>query len=209
MSTRPDELVAVPPSGTVTFLFTDVEGSTVRSERDPEVMSSALSEHDSILKSTIEGNGGFVFATGGDGFAAAFKNAMSALQAAVDAQRGVLLPVRMGLHTGTAEERDGNYFGRTLNRAARVMSAGHGGQILLSDVTAGLVRDDAELTDLGEHRLAGLEAPMRLWQVGSAAFPPLRTATHAAGNLPTPLDRFVGRVKKSQCYRSCWKRSGW
>ena len=196
MSMRPDDPVAVPPSGTVTFLFTDVEGSTARWERDPEVMSSALSEHDSILRSTIEGNGGFVFATVGDGFAAAFKDAPAALQAAVDGQHRVALPVRMGLHTGTAEERDGNYFGRTLNRAARVMSAGHGGQILLSDVTAGLVRDDADLTDLGEYRLAGLEAPMRLWQVGSAAFPPLRTATHAAGNLPTPLDRFVGRVEE-------------
>ena len=90
----------------------------------------------------IEANGGVVFSTGGDGFAAAFADAAAAVRAAVDAQERVRLPVRMGLHTGTAEERDGNYFGRTLNRAARIMAAGHGGQIVLSDVTAGLVRDE-------------------------------------------------------------------
>ena len=87
-------------------------------------MSEALTEHDVLLRSTIEANGGVVFSTGGDGFAAAFADAASALRAAVEAQDRVRLPVRMGLHTGTAEERDGNYFGRTLNRAARIMSAG-------------------------------------------------------------------------------------
>ena len=193
-----DGQVAARPSGTVTFLFTDIEGSTVRWEQDPTAMSAALSEHDDFLRSTIEANGGIVFATGGDGFAAAFDDAAKAVQAAVDGQGRVGLPVRMGVHSGNAEERGGNYFGRTLNRAARVMAAGHGGQILLSDVTAGLVRDDVEVTDLGEHRLVGLEAPMRLWQVGHVQFPPLRTATSSTGNLPVPLDTFVGRVDELQ-----------
>ena len=187
---------AARPSGTVTFLFTDIEGSTVRWERDPTAMSAALSEHDDLLSSTIEANGGVVFSTGGDGFAAAFVDAASALRAAVDGQGRLGLPVRMGLHTGTAEERDGNYFGRTLNRAARIMSAGHGGQILLSDVTAGLVRDDVEVTDLGEHRLAGVETLMRLWQVGHDRFPSLRTVSAEVGNLPVPLDSFVGRASE-------------
>jgi predicted ATPase/class 3 adenylate cyclase len=188
--------VAARPSGTVTFLFTDIEGSTVRWERDPDAMGAALTEHDDFLRSTIEDNGGTVFSTGGDGFAAAFADAASALQAAVDGQGRLGLPVRMGLHTGSAEERDGNYFGRTLNRTARIMSAGHGGQILLSDVTAGLVRDDVEVTDLGEHRLAGVETPMRLWQVGHVQFPPLRTVSLATGNLPVTLDSFVGRTNE-------------
>ena len=187
-------MVVALPSGTVTFLFTDIEGSTVRWELDPHGMSDALTEHDVLLRSMIEANGGVVFATGGDGFAAAFADAASAVRAAVDAQERVRLPVRMGLHTGTAEERDGNYFGRTLNRAARIMATGHGGQVVLSDVTAGLVRDEVSVTDLGEHRLAGVERVMRLWQVGGRAFPPLRTSSVISGNLPIPLDRFVGRL---------------
>ncbi len=186
-----------PPSGTVTFLFTDVEGSTPRWEDDPDAMSEALAEHDALLRAMIENFGGVVFSTGGDGFAAAFSDAASALGAALDVQAGVRLPVRMGLHTGTAVERDGDYFGRTLNRAARIMSAGHGGQIVVSDVTAGLIRDEtANLMDLGEHRFAGVEVPIRLWQVGSGEFPPLRTSTAVAGNLPDPLDSFVGRSEE-------------
>ena len=168
------------PSGTVTFLFTDIEGSTVRWELDPGGMSEALAEHDLVLRSTIETNGGTVFSTGGDGFAAAFGDAASALNAAAEAQERLRLPVRMGLHTGTAVEREGNYFGRTLNRAARIMSAGHAGQIVLSDVTAGLIRDEVHVTDLGEHRLAGVERAMRLWQVGGREFAPLRTSTAVA-----------------------------
>jgi predicted ATPase len=180
----------------VTFLFTDIEGSTVRWELDPKGMSEGLTDHDVLLRSTIDAHGGVVFSTGGDGFGAAFADAVSALRAAVDAQDRVRLPVRMGLHTGTAEERDGNYFGRTLNRAARIMAAAHGGQIVVSDVTAALIRDDCEVTDLGEHRLAGVERVMRLWQVGGREFPPLRTSTAITGNLPTPLDSFVGRIEE-------------
>ncbi len=160
-------------------------------------MSEALAEHDALLRTTIDAHGGTVFSTGGDGFAAAFSDAAAALRAALDVQRCVGLPVRMGLHTGTAVERDGDYFGRTLNRGARIMSAGHGGQIVVSDVTAGLVRDDsADLTDLGEHRFVGVDDPIRVWQVGGRKFPPLRTSTAAAGNLPDPLDTFVGRTEE-------------
>ena len=100
----------------------------------------------------------------------------------------------MGLHTGVAEERDGNYFGRTLNRAARIMAAGHGGQILLSDATAAMLRGETVLADLGEHQLTGLGAPLRIWQVGGELFPALRTSTVVVGNLPVPLDSFVGRT---------------
>jgi class 3 adenylate cyclase len=97
-----------PPSGTVTFLFADIEGSTPRWEHDPDAMSEALAEHDALLRSTIDAHGGTVFSTGGDGFAAAFSDAVAALRAALDVQGRVGLPVRMGLHTGTAVERDGN-----------------------------------------------------------------------------------------------------
>ena len=163
------------PTGTVTFLFTDIEGSTALWEQD-DSMGVSLAEHDQLLLSTIRDHGGYVFASGGDGFAAAFSDPVAALRAAIETRAGLLLPVRMGLHTGTADERDGNYFGKTLNRGARVMAAGHGGQILMSDATASLVCDETRLTDLGVHRFAGLEAPLRLWQVGVEQHPALRTA---------------------------------
>jgi len=160
-------------------------------------MSEALAEHDALLRSTIEAHGGTVFATGGDGFAAAFDDAASALRAALDVQERVGLPVRMGLHTGTSVERDGDYFGRTVNRAARIMAAGHGGQVVLSDATAALLRDEhADLADLGEHRFVGVKDSIRVWQIGKREFPPLRTSTAVAGNLPEPLDSFVGRAEE-------------
>ena len=134
--------VVALPTGTVTFLFTDVEGSTRRWEGDPRAMGALLAEHDEVLRSVIDSHGGYVFSTAGDGVAAAFADPLEAVTAAMEAQETLSLPVRMGVHTGTAEERAGNYFGRTLNRAARVMSAGHGGQILISDATAALVGDD-------------------------------------------------------------------
>jgi class 3 adenylate cyclase len=132
------------PSGTVTFLFTDVEGSTAGWEQRPESMDSALATHDAILKSAIGAHGGVVFATAGDGFAAAFSRADAALRAAIEAQvslagarwsEGLALMVRMGLHTGESHERDGNYFGPAVNRAARVMDAANGRQILASSAT--------------------------------------------------------------------------
>ena len=152
--------MGVVPRGTVTFLFTDVEGSTRLWEEDGEAMRSALAAHDRILRSVIEAHDGYVFSTAGDAFCAAFSTPGQAVGAAVEAQRRlgaesgpVALRVRMGLHTGTAEERDGDYFGPAVNRAARVMSAGHGGQVLLSLVTEELVRDrlpdDVSLAGVG------------------------------------------------------------
>jgi class 3 adenylate cyclase len=152
------------PSGTVTFLFTDVEGSTRLWEADADLMRSALAFHDEVLRSVIEANGGWLFKHTGDGVCAAFGSPSAAIEAAVGAQRGLELPVRMGVATGEAQERDGDYFGPALNRVARVMGAGHGGQILVADSTAALV-DGAELLDLGEHRLRDLLGATRLFQV--------------------------------------------
>ena len=127
------------PSGTVTFLFTDVEGSTRRWEADPEGMRAALAAHDEVLRSAVEAHGGWLFKHTGDGVCAAFSVAADAVAAAVDAQRRLGLPVRMGVATGEAELRGDDYFGPALNRAARVMGAGHGGQILVGAATAALV----------------------------------------------------------------------
>ena len=141
-----------PPSGIVTFLFTDVEGSTRRWEADADGMRAALAAHDQVLRQAIEIRGGWLFKHTGDGVCAAFASPRSAVDAAIAAQLALELPVRMGLATGEAELRDGDYFGAALNRAARVMAAGHGGQILLTDSTAVLV-SGIDLMDLGPRRL--------------------------------------------------------
>ncbi len=130
------------PTGTVTFLFTDIEGSTTRWEQHREAMQTALARHDAILREAVEGHGGVVFKTMGDAFYAAFATAQDALAAAVAAQHVLQtetwdpaighVRVRMALHTGAAEQRDGDYFGPPLNRVARLLAAGHGGQTLLS-----------------------------------------------------------------------------
>src|SRR5215211_1398198 len=156
--------VVSPPTGTVTFLFTDIEGSTKLWEHDAQAMQAALARHDEVLRGAIEERGGYVFKTVGDAFCAAFPTAPNALEAALSAQRTLFatewnesepLRVRMALHTGAAEERDGDYFGPPLNRIARLLSAAYGGQVLLSLATQELVRDqvpaDVELWDLGEH----------------------------------------------------------
>lgn len=187
------EQVANPPTGTVTFLFTDIEGSTSMWEKNPVQMQADLARHDQILRSNIEGNGGYVFKTVGDAFCAAFITAKEALEAALASQRALLaepwdekgsgVRVRMALHTGATEERDGDYFGPPVNRVARLLSAGHGGQILLSAVTYGLVRDNLEpgtdLRDLGEHRLRDLKYTERIYQFVvsdlASEFPPLKT----------------------------------
>jgi class 3 adenylate cyclase len=138
--------VASPPTGTLTFLFTDLEGSTKMWERNTPAMQVALARHDEILKRAIEQRGGYIFKTVGDAFCCAFPTALDALEA----QRRLLslewedkeaLRVRMALHTGAAEERDGDYFGPPANRVARLLSAGHGGQVLLSLAAQELVRD--------------------------------------------------------------------
>ena len=140
--------MTVRPSGTVTFLFTDIEGSTRRWEADPEAMRVALAAHDDVLRSAVDGHGGWLFKHTGDGVCAAFGSPRAAIDAAVDAQRRLGLPVRMGIGTGEAELRGNDYFGPALNRASRVMTAGHGGQILVAASTAALV-DGVELEALG------------------------------------------------------------
>jgi len=190
------------PSGTLTFLFTDIEGSTRLWQTAPADMPDALARHDSILRAAIEGHGGYVFSTGGDGFAAAFPRAAEGIAAAVEAQAALAgadwpetapIRVRMALNTGEAEERDGDYFGTAVNRAARLMAAGHGGQVLVSAVTAGVV-DVAGLVDLGEHLLKDLSTPQRVFQVGDGRFPPLRSVDAVPGNLPTMLTELIGRT---------------
>src|ERR1700755_2187508 len=146
---------AAAPSGAVTFLFTDVEGSTRRWEADADAMRAAMAVHDEVLRKAIESHGGWLFKHTGDGVCAAFASPRSAVDAAVAAQQALELPVRMGLATGEAELRDGDYFGVALNRAARVMAAGHGGQILMTESTAGLI-SGVDLIDLGPRRLRDL-----------------------------------------------------
>jgi class 3 adenylate cyclase len=148
-----------PPTGLASFLFTDVAGSTRLWEEDADAMATSLRNHDQILRSAIETNRGYVFSTAGDAFAAAFPTAEAAVAAALAAQLelraadwpGPAIQVRMGIHTGSAEERGGDYFGPVLNRAARIMSAGNGGQLLISSVTADLLSDRAPES----HRLEG------------------------------------------------------
>ena len=202
-----------PPTGTLTFLFTDIEGSTKLWERGPEAMSEALSRHDKILRETIEIHGGHVFKTVGDSFCAAFSTATDALEAGVESQRKLFssewgqtgpLRVRMALHTGAAEERDGDYFGPPLIRVARLLSAAYGGQVLLSLTTQELVRDqlpaDGELWDLGEHRLKDLGRPEHVFQLATSDltvdFPPLHTLDVHPNNLPLQSTPLVGRERE-------------
>ena len=129
----------------MTFLFTDIEGSTRRWEADADGMRKALAAHDEVMRSAIEAHAGWVFKHTGDGVCAAFGSPKAAVDAAVAAQRALELPARMGIATGEAELRGEDYFGAVLNRAARVMAAGHGGQILLAESTAGLLMADDPL----------------------------------------------------------------
>jgi hypothetical protein len=180
----------------VTFLFTDVEGSTRRWEADAEEMRTALAAHDEALRSAIEGHGGWLFKHTGDGVCAAFASPRSAVDAAIAAQRELQLPVRMGLATGEAEMRDGDYFGRVLNRAARVMATGHGGQILLADSTGVLLRG-VDLIDLGTRRLRDVPTPIGVFQVRAPGlatdFPPLRALDTSPGNLRRVTSSLIGR----------------
>jgi predicted ATPase/class 3 adenylate cyclase len=185
------------PSGVVTFLFTDIEGSTRRWEADGDAMRSALVMHDDVLQRAIDGHDGWLFKHTGDGVCAAFESPRSAVDAAVAAQRRLELPVRMGIATGEAELRGDDYFGSVLNRAARVMAAGHGGQILVDGTTAGLATD-ADLVDLGARRLRDISKPVSLFQVCAPGlqsdFPPLKTADVVQGNLRLPATSFHGRI---------------
>jgi predicted ATPase/class 3 adenylate cyclase/DNA-binding CsgD family transcriptional regulator len=190
----------------VTFLFTDVEGSTRLWEEHPAAMPDVLAVHDEVVRGAVAAHAGDVFAATGAGFAVAFTDARDAIDTAVDIQRrlgtqrwpgSVALAVRMGLYTGVAEARDGLYEGPVPNRAARVMAAGHGGQVLVGAPTAALV-DDVELADLGEHRLKDLAGVEHLFQVRAdgirADFPALRALDARAGSLPAARTALVGRA---------------
>src|ERR687894_1900122 len=201
------------PTGTVTFLFTDVEGSTKLWERYPEAMQATMARHDEVLREVMDSSGGFVFKTVGDAFCVAFSSASHALEAALAAQRALLsegqektgpLRVRMALHTGSADERGGDYFGPPVNRVARLLSAGHGGQVLLSSATQELVRDalpeGTKLRYLGERRLKDLIRPERVFQLIASdlppSFPPLKTLDARLNNLPSQPTPLVGRERE-------------
>jgi class 3 adenylate cyclase len=201
------------PNGTITFLFTDIEGSTQLWEKHPEVMPAALARHDLLLHAAIELHAGRVIKTTGDGILAVFASAADAVRAVVDGQRALQaepwpglgsVRARMALHTGEAEPRDGDYYGPVLNRTARLMAVAAGGQVVLSQTTADLLHDrlpgEVSLRDLGEHRLKDLVRPERVYQVlalGLAAdFPPLNSLNAFPHNLPVQLTSFVVREKE-------------
>ncbi len=186
----------------MTFLFTDIEGSTRQWEESPE-MHERVERHFVVLRAAVDEGGGEVFATMGDGIAAAFTSVDGALLAAVTAQQqmsSIGLSVRMGIHTGEVERVGDDYRGRSVNRAARIMAVGHGGQILLSDVSAALARSGSArstMTDLGTHRLRDLTDPERVWQVVHPdlrrQFPPVRGLDTYSNNLPVQRSSLVGR----------------
>lgn len=203
------------PTGTVTFLFTDIENSTQLWEQHPKAMKTALAQHDDTLKQAIESNHGHIIKTTGDGFHAVFMTAIDSVNAALDAQHAlqtseffeiseVSLRVRMGLHTGEAEFRDNDYYGGTLNRAARIMSIGHGGQILISEITLQVAREhlpaDISALDLGQHYLKGLNRPEHIFQLNAPNlrqdFPALKSQSHKTNNLSTQLTSFIGRERE-------------
>ncbi|HZE48305.1 MAG TPA: tetratricopeptide repeat protein [Jatrophihabitantaceae bacterium] len=214
-----DQESRLPPTGIVTFLFTDIEGSTRNWEWHPAEMAAALTAHNTVLRRGISANRGTVFETAGDSFVAIFERAPDALSAALDAQRALAdiawpdsigpLKVRMALHTGPAEMRpDGYYAQHTLSRLSRILASGHGGQVLVSSATRDLIEGSlpvgVELSALGEHRLKDLIAPQQIFQVTApeppwrlpVAFPPLRTLDARPNNLPAQLTALIGREKQ-------------
>ncbi|MGE5264534.1 MAG: ATP-binding protein, partial [Acidobacteriota bacterium] len=206
------------PSGTVTFLFTDIEGSTALAQQYPDAVPALLARHQTLVREAVERHQGHVFQIIGDAICAAFRTAPDALNAAVEAQRALLretwspaaIRVRMGIHTGIAQAGTvdvitGGYSGySTLARVQRVMATAHAEQILLSNTTAELLRGELPagiaMRDLGEHRLKGILNPERLWQVIAPDLPqdfaPLQTLNAIPNNLPIQLTSFVGREKE-------------
>lgn len=201
----------LPQTGVLTFLFTDIEGSTTRWDRSPDAMADALAAHDAIVSRAIELHHGSVFKRVGDAFCCVFPAPLDAALAAIETQRQLArypwdravgeIRVRVALHTGSALSSQDDYLGPALNRVSRLMSAGHGGQILLSAATAALVRDElpggVECVSLGTHRLRDLTQPETIFQLGAQGlqkdFPPLRTLDVRPNNLPVELTSFVGR----------------
>ena len=203
-------MIMALPCGTLTFLFTDIEGSTRLWEQQPAEMQVALSHHDEVLRGSIQSHSGHVFKAAGDGFCAVFSRATEAIACALEAQRSLLpladhptapIRVRMALTTGDAELRDDDYFGACLNRCARVLSAAHGGQVLIAASTASVAGEDlpaaATLQPLGKHRLRDLTAPEELFQLCHADlptdFPPLRSLERFQHNLPVTTTRLIDR----------------
>jgi predicted ATPase/class 3 adenylate cyclase len=198
------------PSGTVTFLFTDIEGSTERWERHRAEMQNAVRRHEEIMRAAIAAHDGYVFKTVGDAFCATFRTAPEAIAAALDAQRALSaedfsavegLKVRMAIHTGLSYERSGDYFGPTVNRVSRLLSIGHGGQVLISGTTADLAQGEmppkTTFRDLGSQRLKDLAQPEQVYQLVAPElaqdFPPLRSLDALPNNLPLQITSFVGR----------------
>ena len=199
---------------TATFLFTDLENSTPLWENHPNLMQELAARHDALLREAIEAHRGQVVKTTGDGFHAVFEAATDAVAAALAGQQAIIeetwpadagpLRVRMGLHTGESREREGDYYGPEVNRAARVMGVAHGGQIVISAATAALIRTasppEVSLLDLGEHRLRGLAVAEHISQVCHPAlpleYPPLKSLSTYRHNLPVQLSTFVGREKE-------------
>jgi predicted ATPase/class 3 adenylate cyclase len=209
---------AGPPTGTVTFLLTDIEGSTRLWESAPDAMAIALGQHNRLLTEVIEGHGGVVITSRGEGdsFFAVFASAVDALRAAAACQgrlssepwpEGCAVKVRMALHTGDADFRDGEYHGHTaINRCARLRAAAHGGQVLVTQATYDLgasgLTGSLGFEDLGKHRLRDLAAPVRIYQLTGpglpAQFPPILTLAERTGNLPTQVSSFIGRPGELQ-----------
>ena len=200
-------------SGVVTFLFTDIVGSTSLWERESERMARALARHDALARAAVEGHRGTVVKTTGDGIHAAFDDPLDALSAALELQQGLAKPdetnaiklaVRCGVHAGVVEGRDADYFGTAVNRAARIMAAAHGGQVLISQAVATLLSDrllpGIELRDLGALRLRDLTNVEHVYQLLHpqlrADFPALRTLEATPNNLPQQLTSFIGRKRE-------------
>jgi predicted ATPase/class 3 adenylate cyclase len=216
---RPAELRKGRPTGTVTFLFTDIVGSTALWEKYPREMAKALALHDQLLEKVAHDYFGFVFKRVGDAFCVAFHSAVDALEAAVAGQRALStaswqetgpLKVRMGLHSGISEERDGDYFGPAVNRVARLQSVAFGGQILVSQATYELARDQLstgyQWLDLGPCPLKDLSRPEQVYQLAApdlvAEFPPLSGQDRFLSSLPEQATSFVGRKRELSQVRS-------
>jgi predicted ATPase len=185
------------PSGTVTLLFTDIEGSTRLLEELGDRYSDVLAEHRRLLRQAFQAHGGIEVDTQGDAFFYAFASAKDALAAAAEAQQALLdgpVRVRIGLHTGEPIATDEGYVGIDVHRAARIMGVGHGGQVLLSQTTRELLDSSFELRDLGEHRLKDIQGPVWIFQLGRDPFPPLKTISNT--NLPRPASSFIGRDRE-------------
>ena len=185
------------PTGTVTFLFTDVEGSTRLLDRlGADAYATALADHRRLVRDAVARNRGVEVDTQGDAFFAAFPSAEDAVGAAIQAQAALAegpMRARVGVHTGTAVATGEGYVGPDVRRAARIAAAGHGGQILVSAATAALI-DDGRLRDLGDHRFKDLGAPIRVYQLGDGDFPPIRSLYQT--NLPVPTTAFLGRERE-------------